>query len=95
MRPIEFTLESVSKSPVSGVVTVVVVVSVVVVVVVVTPLEFCDVSSVDVEVEDSKVPGVQSPVTVEGQFVPSASSLRDKEGYTQTSRNANKAASPQ
>ena len=49
-------------------------VSVVVVVVVVIPLESCDVSSVDVEVEDSKVPGVQRPLTVEGQLVPSASS---------------------
>ena len=73
LRPISFTFVSVSKSPVSGLVTVVVVVSVVVVVVVVVPVpSFCVVSTI-VLVDDSKVPGVQSPITPEAQFVPSAS----------------------
>ena len=72
-KTVAFTLASVSKSPVSGLVTVVVVVSVVVVVVVVVPVPSVCVVSVDVEVDDSNVPGVQSPTTPEAQFVPSAS----------------------
>ena len=64
-----FTLASVSRSPVSSLVTVVVVVSVVVVVVVVVPVPVVSVVSVTVSVADSNVPGVQSPVTPVGQLV--------------------------
>ena len=49
------------------------VVSVVVVVVVVVPVASVSIVSVTVSVDDSKTPGVQSPVTPDGQFVPSAS----------------------